>query len=290
MQARQQASELISLEKEYWKAMQDHDLDTAASLTDFPCLVAGPDGARLVDEPEYREMFDLHKDYSMKVSFVDEPTVRMLDEHTAAIAYSIHCEITGGGKTEKLDAVDTSTWTKRGDKWTCFHHTETPLKKDSREDSKLHPNQVEIRRTFPLGKQKLREYFTTASLAEQWAYPDGMTLEIPSLDFKVGGKYRWEHTLNGGKYVAEGHFQEISPDRIVQIDEVITDPEGKILMTNTKCTISFQEVNGGSEAKVVQSGFQTENDAQECQKGWEQSFNHLESLIGRGKERLARPA
>lgn len=123
------SKELIGLEKKYWKAMQDHDLDTALSLTDFPCIVAGPQGARLVDKASFTKMFESHNGNKMKVEFVDEPSVRMLSEDTAVIAYQVCSDMEVDGKPMKMNAVDTSTWIKRSGKWVCGLHTETPLQK-----------------------------------------------------------------------------------------------------------------------------------------------------------------
>lgn len=123
------ARELVGLEKQYWKAMQDHDLDAALSLTDFPCLVAGPQGARLVDKPMFEKIFESHKDAMMNVSFVNEPSVRLLTDDTAAIAYQVRSDMSVDGETSTIDAVDTSLWIKRNGKWLCGLHTETPLQK-----------------------------------------------------------------------------------------------------------------------------------------------------------------
>jgi hypothetical protein len=123
------ANELMGLEKKYWQAMESHDLATAISLTDFPCIVAGPQGAQLVDQEQFTKMFESHKGASMKVSFRSEPSVRLINDDIAVIAYQVHSDMNMGGKEQSLDAVDTSTWIRRNGKWACAHHTETPLTK-----------------------------------------------------------------------------------------------------------------------------------------------------------------
>ncbi len=149
-------------------------------------------------------------------------------------------------------------------------------------------HQVKVTKTFTISQLELYGYFTSPDLLEKWAYPDGMSLKIPFLKAKAGGRYRWEHSLNGGTYVAEGHFVELSPDRIVQVDEVIKDPTGKVVMSDLECVITFREVGEGTVATVVQNGFKEKKDAAECQQGWEQCLAHLEQLLS-GHE-LKRPA
>ena len=36
--------ELLELEREYWQAVKDRDVDAAMRLTDDPCIVAGASG------------------------------------------------------------------------------------------------------------------------------------------------------------------------------------------------------------------------------------------------------
>ena len=51
-------TQIIELEKKYWKAMEAHDYKTVKSLTRFPCIVAGKSGVRNVDESTFKKMFD----------------------------------------------------------------------------------------------------------------------------------------------------------------------------------------------------------------------------------------
>lgn len=119
--------ELIGLEKKYWQAMQDQDLQTAIRLTDFPCLVAGAHGLMAVDQAQYEKMFQSHKEEVLRVRVDDNPEVRLLLPDTAIIAYKINCTMKAGGKEKTMNAVDTSTWVKRDGEWRCAMHTETEL-------------------------------------------------------------------------------------------------------------------------------------------------------------------
>lgn len=56
------AREILNLEKKYWMAMKDHDLDAAIALTDFPCLVAGAHGISSVNKQQFTEMFESHEE------------------------------------------------------------------------------------------------------------------------------------------------------------------------------------------------------------------------------------
>ena len=123
--------EILGLEKKYWQAMQEHDLKTAQELTDFPCLVAGANGFRSVDEKKFEQMFRSQENEAI-ADFYFEPKqaeVRLLNPNTAVVAYQIQSKQSRQGKTRDLKAVDTSTWVKRDNKWLCAMHTETELLK-----------------------------------------------------------------------------------------------------------------------------------------------------------------
>ena len=51
--------ELLELENEYWRAIQDQDADTVMRLSDDPCTIAGAQGVRSIDR---RTLAGLMKD------------------------------------------------------------------------------------------------------------------------------------------------------------------------------------------------------------------------------------
>lgn len=120
--------EILKLEKRYWDAMRDQDLQTAMNLTYFPCTVTSEHGVQSVDREQFKKMFNSNEG-SFNSAKIDESKtqVRQIGPDTAVIAYSVHASVVKDGKTQEIDAVDTSTWVKRNDKWVCAMHTETLL-------------------------------------------------------------------------------------------------------------------------------------------------------------------
>lgn len=119
-------TELIGLEKKYWQAMKDGDVDAAIALTDFPCIVAGSQGVKSVDEGAFRKMFG-GSAFKIQSVEIDETQVRMISDDVAVVAYTIHENLSIEGKTVELDAADTSTWIRRGGRWVCAQHSESIL-------------------------------------------------------------------------------------------------------------------------------------------------------------------
>jgi ketosteroid isomerase-like protein len=116
--------ELLDLEKQYWQAIKDNDIDAALRLTYDPSIVAGATGVASIDKQAFSKMmksasYTLH-DFEVK----DDVQVRMLNDDVAIVAYKVHEELTVDGKPVSLDAADSSTWVRRNGHWLCALHTE----------------------------------------------------------------------------------------------------------------------------------------------------------------------
>jgi uncharacterized protein (TIGR02246 family) len=117
--------ELLGLEKRYWQALQDQDVDAALRLTDEPCIVTGAQGVGLIDHKTFESMMK-GANWSLK-QFELKPgaQVRLLRDDVAVLAYQVHEELTVDGKPVSLDAADSSTWVRRDGRWLCAMHTES---------------------------------------------------------------------------------------------------------------------------------------------------------------------
>src|SRR5688572_3517104 len=113
--------ELVQLEKQYWQAMKEKDVDTAMRLTDDPCIVTGAQGVASIDREAFKGMmtgapWSLH-DYD-----VSDVQVRLLSDDVAIVAYKVTENLTVEGKPVKLEAADSSTWVRRNGRWVCALH------------------------------------------------------------------------------------------------------------------------------------------------------------------------
>ncbi len=120
--------ELLDLEKQYWQAIKNKDVDTALRLTDDPCLIAGAQGVRRIDKQTFVSMMKAMPSTLHDFVVKDDAQVRLLHDDVAILAYSVHEELTTpAGKSVTLDAADTSTWVRRDGQWLCAMHTESIL-------------------------------------------------------------------------------------------------------------------------------------------------------------------
>lgn len=117
---------MLDLEKKYWKAMESRDFDTLKILTHFPCIVAGKDGVRSVDEATFKKMFESGEGRQLKVLNISEAETQTIGD-SAIIAYLIELEYTMEGQQSSGKCACTSTWVKNNNNWVCAMHTESDL-------------------------------------------------------------------------------------------------------------------------------------------------------------------
>ena len=128
--------ELLDLEKQYWQAIKNKDVDVALRLTDEPCIVTGAQGIGRIDKKRLAEMMQAAP-YTLHDFTVQDAQVRLLGNDVAILAYNVHEELTVDGKSVTLDAADSSTWVRRDGRWRCALHTEAiagdPFGRDRRQ-------------------------------------------------------------------------------------------------------------------------------------------------------------
>jgi ketosteroid isomerase-like protein len=118
-------SELLGLEKRYWQAIKDKDIDAAMRLTDDPCIVAGARGIARVDRQKFVTIMKAAPYTLHEFEIKDDAEVRLLGDDVAILAYNVHEELTVEGKPVTLDAADSSVWVRREGRWVCALHTES---------------------------------------------------------------------------------------------------------------------------------------------------------------------
>lgn len=118
--------ELLGLERSYWQAIRDGDLEGALALTDNPCTVTGAQGVATVDHKAMSGMMKAGT-WTLKDFSFSEETVRVLCEDVAVVAYKVHEDLVVDGGPRSLDAGDASTWIRRNGRWVCTLHTESLL-------------------------------------------------------------------------------------------------------------------------------------------------------------------
>jgi uncharacterized protein YndB with AHSA1/START domain len=137
-----------------------------------------------------------------------------------------------------------------------------------------------MERFFTIPVHELFGYCTDPRLIEKWCAPEGMTLKVHMPDVRAGGRYRYEHTHQTGKYVCEGHFRKIIQNKLLRmVDDEIRAPSGEIVGSHLTCDMKFVSFGSGSAIQIEQSGFKSEAFANECRRSWEFCLDQLQDLV-----------
>src|SRR5262245_6052225 len=117
--------ELLALEKRYWQALKDNDVQAALELTDDPCIVTGAQGVANLSKDNMAGMMR-SANYRLDDFYINSDVqVRQLSDDTAVLAYNVRERLTVDGKTVTMEAADASTWVRRDGRWLCALHTES---------------------------------------------------------------------------------------------------------------------------------------------------------------------
>jgi ketosteroid isomerase-like protein len=118
--------DILALERQYWQAIKERDVEGALALTDDPCLIAGASGVGKVDHQSFTKIM-ASAQYTLLGFEIGEAEVRKVTEDVAVLAYKVREDLTVDGKPVTLNAADTSVWVQRGGRWLCAMHTESVL-------------------------------------------------------------------------------------------------------------------------------------------------------------------
>lgn len=118
-------NELVDLEKQYWQAIKNKDVQAAMQLTDDTCIVTGAQGAASIDRQAFAGMLNSPVWTLNEFEFVGDVIARALTDDVAVVAYKVKEQLTVDGKPLTLEAADASTWVRRDGRWLCALHTES---------------------------------------------------------------------------------------------------------------------------------------------------------------------
>jgi ketosteroid isomerase-like protein len=116
-------AKLLDLEKQYWQAIKDRDVQAAMRLTDDPCIVTGAQGVARITREAFAAMLQAGG-WTLHEFILSDVQVRVISEGVAIVAYKVKELLTADGKPVTLEAADSSIWVRREEQWVCALHTE----------------------------------------------------------------------------------------------------------------------------------------------------------------------
>jgi len=117
--------DIMELERQFWQAMVDMDLDTAISLLDDESVSVSSWGIHHFDPADYRDMAFAGQARIIYFKFLDERVIFPTPD-VAIASYKADQSFTMEGKSQDMTVYDTTTWVRKNGKWVASAHTETP--------------------------------------------------------------------------------------------------------------------------------------------------------------------
>lgn len=118
-------AEIMELERRFWQAMVDMDVDAAIALLDEPAMSANAHGIHHFTPAEYKAMALSEDARITEFEFFDE-RVLFPTPDVAIASYRARQAFTAGGEHVEMLVHDTTTWVRKGDRWLAAGHTESP--------------------------------------------------------------------------------------------------------------------------------------------------------------------
>lgn len=123
--------EIIALEKSYWDAMKRKDGARTAQLSGQTALVTGARGVSSIAKDKMGKMTE-SEDWTLESYDFKDVEVTVPTPDVAIIAYTVHQKVTMNGKSQDMEAADSSTWIRGAAGWECHAHSEAMLTEKNR--------------------------------------------------------------------------------------------------------------------------------------------------------------
>jgi len=139
---------------------------------------------------------------------------------------------------------------------------------------------VRLTRVFKAPRERVFNAFLDPDALAKWMTPNGYTAHVYKFEPKVGGTYRMSFSSLDKKdtHFFGGKYLEIKPyERLHYTDKFET--EDPAMKGEIKVTVTFKDVPGGTEVRIVQEGVPKKIPLEGAVLGWTQSLENLARLV-----------
>ena len=139
---------------------------------------------------------------------------------------------------------------------------------------------LEIRRSFPVPRERLYNAWTDPAEVRHWFGPGEANILDVKMDVRVGGRYliSVKGCDGGGIKTAMGEFREVTPPSKLAYtwrfdgDSSWDDIESIV-------TVEFRELPGGSELRLTHRGFPSEESRNRHEQGWTGGLEKMAQVV-----------
>ena len=139
-------------------------------------------------------------------------------------------------------------------------------------------NTVRLHRVFAAKPEKIYRAFTDADAFARWLPPNGFTAKVQQMDAKVGGKFKmsFKNFTTGNGHSFGGEYLELVPNERIRYTDKFDDPN---LAGDIVVTVQLKKVSVGTEVHIEQTNLPSAIPLEGCYLGWQESLNHLATLV-----------
>ena len=144
--------------------------------------------------------------------------------------------------------------------------------------TKSTPRELVITRVFDASRALVFEAWTKPEHLVHWFCPNGFTLPVCEIDFRVGGSQRLCMRASGGwEHYVHGVYREIVPPERIVWTSAFEDVPGSEVLT----TVTFADHDGKTKLTVHQT-YSFESDATRgAPQGWTETLDHLAAYVAK---------
>lgn len=117
--------QFLRLETQFWTALQARDETAAAALSAEPTVVVGAQGVAVIDRQALAAMVR-NPSFTLESFELQDARVVPVTDDVVIVAYRASEKLVVDGEPVSLEACDSSVWVRRGERWECVLHTESP--------------------------------------------------------------------------------------------------------------------------------------------------------------------
>ena len=139
-----------------------------------------------------------------------------------------------------------------------------------------------VRKTIRAPAERLFAAWTTPVELQHWWGPDGVTCIDPTVDLRVGGRYRIGNRLPDGTVLwISGEFEIIEPPHRLTYTWRLEGSTG----TAERVTVRFMPHDGATDVVVTHERIATSALRDQHQQGWTGCLTGLAEYMGDGRGR-----
>ena len=123
---------------------------------------------------------------------------------------------------------------------------------------------LRISRLLPATPEEVFGAWTDPDSVKLWMAPGALTVPIAELDVRVGGRFRIVMRGEGGDYVHEGEYREVSPPHRLVFTWISKGTHGK----ETVVTVELEARGEGTELTLTHEGLPDPEQRAQHEGGW----------------------